>query len=103
MFLSAWPVSAWPVERENKIDIISLMGVVTQEIPLEFKKLSAEARIRHVQNLWDFIAEASDKVQVPKSHEQILDKRLAAYEADGNQAASWNTVRDNILKNLGSN
>lgn len=78
------------------------MGVVTQEISPEFKKLSAEARIRHVQNLWDFIAEASDKVQVPKSHEQILDKRLAAYETDGDQAASWSAVRDNILKSIGS-
>ena len=79
------------------------MNIAISDIPSGFKELSAEARIRYVQNLWDFIAEASDEIPVPKSHEQILDKRLAAYEADGDQAAPWSAVRDNILKNLGSN
>jgi len=76
------------------------MSGVTSKIPREFKTLSSDDRISYVQRLWDFIAETPDQVPVPESHKQILDQRLAAYEAQPNQAEPWSRTRDNILKNL---
>ena len=76
------------------------MSGVTSKIPKEFKTLSSSDRISYVQGLWDFIAETPDQVPIPESHKQVLDQRLAAYEAEPNQAEPWSRTRDNILKNL---
>jgi len=76
------------------------MSSVTSQIPKEFRELSAKARIEYVQGLWDFIAKVPDQVPIPESHKRVLDQRLAAYEADPNQAEPWDQTRDNILKKL---
>ena len=76
------------------------MSGVTSKIPKEFKALSSDDRISYVQGLWDFIAETPDQVPIPRSHQQILDERLSAYEDNPNQAESWHQTRDAILKNL---
>ena len=75
------------------------MSTVLHHIPSGSKKLSAEERIRYVQKLWDFIVETPDQIPVPKSHMQVLDKRLAAYEVDKDKAASWSEVRNRIINN----
>lgn len=48
------------------------------------KQLSVDERIRLVEDLWDSIA--VDQSAIPLSSEQKteLDRRLDAYEADGN-------------------
>ena len=76
------------------------MGNLASQIPKEFRELSAKARIEYVQGLWDFIAKTPDQVPIPESHKQVLDQRLAAYEADPNQGKSWGQVRESILKKL---
>ena len=65
-----------------------------------FKKLSSEAQIKYVQNLWDFILEYSREIPVPESHKRVLDSRLTAYEQDKSRAVSWKQGRDTMLKDL---
>lgn len=76
------------------------MRAVTQKVPMGFRKLSSEAQIKYVQNLWDFIVEYSGEISVPESHKRILDSRLTADGDDKNQAVSWKQGRDAILEDL---
>ena len=50
----------------------------------DLRKLPLDERIRLVEDLWDSIA--ADQNQLPLTAEQCaeLDRRLDAYEADGN-------------------
>jgi len=76
------------------------MSTTKTEIPQEFKDLPMESRIEYVQNLWDFIVESSEEVPVPDSHKQILDGRLAAFEASPGQGRPWSEVREELLHRL---
>ena len=51
---------------------------------INLKKLPVEERIRIVEELWDSIA--SDQKALPLTIEQVaeLDRRLDAFESDGN-------------------
>ena len=51
----------------------------------KLSKLSVDERIKLVEELWDSIA--SDQMALPLTDEQKaeLDRRLDAYEADGNR------------------
>ena len=76
------------------------MGATKQNIPQEFKDLPVQSRIELVQDLWDFIAESPEQVPLPDSHKQILDERLAAFEANPDPGKPWPEVREGILKKL---
>ena len=79
------------------------MSSLISKIPKDFKALSSDDRIEYLQGLWDFIAETPDQVPIPDSHKQVLDQRLATYEADPNLAKPWSQTRDRLLKKLQKN
>lgn len=64
------------------------------------KQLPLEERIRLVEDLWDSIA--ADQSAIPLSSDQIaaLDKRLDAYEADGDYGRPANEVISELRKRL---
>jgi putative addiction module component (TIGR02574 family) len=70
--------------------------------PPGFDDLPVEAQIDYVQSLWDRIAAKADQVPVPDWHRQVLDERLAAHEANPEDARSWEEVRDGIRSKIGS-
>ncbi len=64
------------------------------------RTLPIEERIRLVEDLWDSIA--SDQAALPLTNEQKLelDRRLEAYEADGNKGSLAGDVIAAIRKRL---
>lgn len=68
--------------------------------PPGFDGLSADEKIRYVQDLWDYIAANTAKVPVPDWHRRVLDERLAEYHADPHEGESWPQVRDRLLREL---
>ena len=78
---------------------------MTNRLPLPptgFDDLPVEDQIDYVQSLWDRIAAKPDQVPAPEWHRQVLDKRLAAHEANPEVARPWEEVRDEIRSKLGS-
>ncbi|MFQ5658499.1 MAG: addiction module protein, partial [Candidatus Methylomirabilales bacterium] len=69
--------------------------------PPGFDNLPVEDRINYVQDLWDHIAAKPDQVPVPDWHRQVINERLAAYEADSDPQRAWEDVRDAIPSKLG--
>lgn len=66
----------------------------------DLRNLPLEERIRLVEDLWDSIA--ADQNSLPLTPEQRveLDRRLAAYEADGDQGPAAEDVIENIKARL---
>lgn len=64
------------------------------------KQLSVDERIRLVEDLWDSIA--VDQSAIPLSSEQKteLDRRLDAYEADGNSGKPFKEVISELRRRL---
>lgn len=64
------------------------------------RQLSIEQRMHLVEELWDSIA--VDQEALPLTHEQRveLDRRLDAYEADGNPGRTAGVALDDIRKRL---
>ncbi len=51
--------------------------------------LSLAERILLVEEIWDGIADEAEAVEVPQSHKDELDRRMAARAEDSNSGASW--------------
>ena len=66
--------------------------------PEGFDDLSVEEQIEYVQRLWERIAAHPDRVAVPEWHQQELRKRANAYRDEPDKVATWNEVRERILK-----
>lgn len=64
------------------------------------RDLPVEQRLHLVEELWDSIA--ADQRTLPLTDEQRieLDRRLDAYELDGNPGRSGSVVLDDIRKRL---
>ncbi len=69
--------------------------------PHGFDDLPVEDQVDYVQSLWDRIAAKPDEVPVPEWHRHVLDKRLAAQQANPEVARPWEEVRDEIRSKLG--
>jgi putative addiction module component (TIGR02574 family) len=66
----------------------------------KLRKLPVDERIRLVEDLWDSIA--SDQAALPLTSEQQaeLDRRLDAYEADGDRGRPAEDVIADIRRRL---
>jgi putative addiction module component (TIGR02574 family) len=56
---------------------------------LGIDKMSAEDRIRLIGEIWDSL----DGYEIPESHRQELDRRIAAADAEPDNRSSWEEVR----------
>lgn len=72
----------------------------TQTITENFRKLSADEKIRLLQDLWDEIAEDTTGIPLSESHRRLLDERLREHNENPNDVETWETVRDDILGEL---
>lgn len=68
--------------------------------PPGFDELSSQEKLDYVQSLWDRIFAKPEDVPVPDWHLQLLDERLAEYEADPEAGSSWEEVREDISRKL---
>ncbi len=68
----------------------------------DYLHLSPEERLQLVEDIWDSLAlGAPESVPIPESHARELDRRLAAYRADGNRGRPWREVLDEIDAEFG--
>jgi putative addiction module component (TIGR02574 family) len=65
---------------------------------LGIDRLSLAERILLVEEIWDSIAAEAEALDVPQSHKDELDRRLAAYHADPYVGASWEEVKARLQK-----
>jgi putative addiction module component (TIGR02574 family) len=68
--------------------------------PPGFETLSADEKVRYVQDLWDLIAAEPSTVPVPAWHRQFIEERLADYRATPDEGDAWEQVRDELNREL---
>jgi len=59
---------------------------------LGIDRMTAEDRLRLIGEIWDSLSE-SEPPEIPQSHRDELDRRLAAADADPDAAVPWEEVR----------
>lgn len=62
----------------------------------EIESLSIDDRIRLVEAIWECIEGERAEVRLSDAQIQILDRRIAAYEADPSGVLTWEEVRDSL-------
>jgi putative addiction module component (TIGR02574 family) len=65
---------------------------------LGINRLSLAERILLVEEIWDSIAAEAEALEVPQSHKDELDRRLAAFHADPQAGSSWEDVKSRLQK-----
>jgi putative addiction module component (TIGR02574 family) len=69
--------------------------------PLDYSHLSFEERLQLVEDLWDsLVLGPAEAVPVPDMHAAELERRLAAYRADGEPGTGWREALDGIDEEL---
>jgi putative addiction module component (TIGR02574 family) len=74
------------------------MGRVAPLPPPGFDDMSVEDKIDYVQALWDRIAANESQVPIPDWHREVLEERLADYQANRDQGRPWEEVEADLLK-----
>jgi putative addiction module component (TIGR02574 family) len=64
---------------------------------LGIDRLSMAERLLLVEEIWDSIADEVEELEIPLSHRQELDRRLASLQADPSAGASWPEVKARLL------
>ena len=59
---------------------------------LGIDKMSAEDRIRLIGEIWDSLS-ALDGYEMPESHREELDRRIAAADAEPAKSSPWEEVQ----------
>ena len=62
----------------------------------DFSRLSPEERIQLAEDLWDSLVPTPETLPLSDAQAQELDRRVAAYRADGNPGRPWQDVLDEI-------
>jgi len=65
-----------------------------------FRKLSADDKIRLVQEFWDEIAEEVARMPLTEAQRRLLDDRLADEKQNPNDVEPWAKAKDDILREL---
>jgi putative addiction module component (TIGR02574 family) len=66
------------------------MAPTMQDLGID--RMSPEDRLRLIEEIWDSLSPA-DQLEIPESHREELDRRLAAADADPSTGAPWVEVR----------
>lgn len=68
---------------------------------LGIDRLSVDDRIRLVEDIWDSIADSVQSMDVPQSHKEELERRLAAMQADPHAGSTWEDVKARLQRKTG--
>lgn len=68
------------------------MGVTLAELGLE--KLPAEVRLSLAEQLWDSVVDDVARQPLTDGERTELERRIAAADADPNDAIPWETIRE---------
>lgn len=64
---------------------------------LGLDRLSLEERLDLVEELWDSIASEVEAREIPASHREELDRRIAAHRDNPRAGSTWDEVRARLL------
>ncbi len=67
------------------------MSPTIQELGID--RLSAEDRLRLIGEIWDSLSHLPGQLEIPQSHRDELDRRLAQADADPSAGLPWEEVR----------
>jgi putative addiction module component (TIGR02574 family) len=65
---------------------------------LGIDRLSIADRIVLVQEIWDSIADNPQEVPLSEEMKQVLDRRIAALEANPNDVLTWEDIKAHIRR-----
>lgn len=66
---------------------------------LGIDRLSLPDRLRLVEAIWDSIAAEASSLDIPQSHKDELDRRLADDDANPETGIPWPEVKRRLLEN----
>lgn len=66
---------------------------------LGIDRMSVADRLRLVEEIWDSIADSVDSMDIPQSHRDELDRRLAAMRDDPHAGSTWEEVKARLQGN----
>ena len=72
------------------------MGASAESLRIDL--LSLAGRMLLVEEIWDSIAAEAEALEVPQSHKDELNRRLAAHDADPSSGSSWEDVKARLQK-----
>ncbi|MYL25171.1 MULTISPECIES: addiction module protein [Halomonadaceae] len=64
------------------------------------RDLPVDERIQLVEDVWDSIAEDQQKLELTQAQREELDRRLNAYEQDGQSGSDAGAVLEGIRRRL---
>jgi putative addiction module component (TIGR02574 family) len=64
---------------------------------MKIQELSVSERILLAEKLWDSILDEDGVIELPKTQELELDRRLQAFLDDQDSGSSWNAVKGRII------
>src|SRR5438067_12800846 len=89
------------VNGRQIILIEEVIGMQATAKSLGIDQLSLAERILLVEEIWDSIVAEADALEIPQSHKDELDRRLAAYQANPDAGATWEEVKARLQKKPG--
>lgn len=76
------------------------MSQALKNPPAGFDELPLDQQIDYVQALWERIAAREDQVAVPEWHREVLNARLADYDANPDAGRPWDEVEADLRSRL---
>jgi putative addiction module component (TIGR02574 family) len=90
-----------PVPRSRYVlNMVATKEMESNEMNPTLRGLPIEQRIRLVEDLWDSIAADQGALLLTDEQRAELDRRLGAYEADGNPGRPANEAISDIRRSL---
>ena len=68
--------------------------------PLGFDELTIDEQVEYLQALWDRIMPREGEISVPDWHMEIVQERLARYEANGIEGTPWEEFEKELIEQL---
>ena len=65
-----------------------------------FDDLSADEKIRHIQDLWDRVAAEPDQIELTEAQREELDRRLRELRENPEAGIPWEEARRRLDKEL---
>jgi putative addiction module component (TIGR02574 family) len=76
------------------------MRMDTQQIVEAFRQLPVDERARLVEELWDEITRELGQQPLADGERRFLDERLRQHQEAPADVETWETARDDILRDL---
>ena len=67
---------------------------------MDIRSLSPADRIKLAEQLWDSVLEHADEIELSPEQIELLESRLAAFEADGDLGDTWENVKARVQDSL---